>query len=79
MLTPCGYFYNKHVLLKFIQHCANILVDFKLLVCLFSEAQQEQEMPKPSSEDLSNLVQSGVDKQSYQPVGDIKTHHQPSV
>lgn len=35
-----------------------------------AEAQQEQEMPKPSSEDLSNLVQSGVDKQSYQPVND---------
>ncbi|XP_019219428.1 LIM and calponin homology domains-containing protein 1 isoform X8 [Oreochromis niloticus] len=34
------------------------------------EAQQEQEMPKPSSEDLSNLVQSGVDKQSYQPAND---------
>ncbi|CAI5653051.1 unnamed protein product [Oreochromis niloticus] len=33
-------------------------------------AQQEQEMPKPSSEDLSNLVQSGVDKQSYQPAND---------
>lgn len=53
-----------------MQHCATIL-DFKLLVCLFSEA--EQEMSKPSSEDLSNLVQSGVDIQSYQPVGDIKT------
>uniref|UniRef100_A0A669B2M5 LIM and calponin homology domains 1 n=1 Tax=Oreochromis niloticus TaxID=8128 RepID=A0A669B2M5_ORENI len=35
-----------------------------------AEAQQEQEMPKPSSEDLSNLVQSGVDKQSYQPAND---------
>lgn len=56
-----------------MQHCATILVDFKLLVCLFSEAKQEQEMSKPSSEDLSNLVQSGVDIQSYQPVGDIKT------
>ncbi|XP_039477142.1 LIM and calponin homology domains-containing protein 1 isoform X4 [Oreochromis aureus] len=35
-----------------------------------NEAQQEQEMPKPSSEDLSNLVQSGVDIQSYQPASD---------
>ncbi|KAL3973414.1 mucolipin 3 [Sarotherodon galilaeus] len=35
-----------------------------------AEAQQEQEMPKPSSEDLSNLVQSGVDIQSYQPAND---------
>uniref|UniRef100_A0A3P8PRR1 Uncharacterized protein n=1 Tax=Astatotilapia calliptera TaxID=8154 RepID=A0A3P8PRR1_ASTCA len=35
-----------------------------------AEAKQEQEMSKPSSEDLSNLVQSGVDIQSYQPAND---------
>ncbi|XP_006798948.1 LIM and calponin homology domains-containing protein 1-like isoform X2 [Neolamprologus brichardi] len=35
-----------------------------------AEAKQEQQMPKPSSEDLSNLVQSGVDIQSYQPAND---------
>ncbi|XP_063349595.1 LIM and calponin homology domains-containing protein 1-like isoform X2 [Pelmatolapia mariae] len=35
-----------------------------------AEAKQEQEMPKPSSEELSNLVQSGVDIQSYQPGND---------
>ncbi|XP_005726599.1 LIM and calponin homology domains-containing protein 1 isoform X9 [Pundamilia nyererei] len=34
------------------------------------KAKQEQEMSKPSSEDLSNLVQSGVDIQSYQPAND---------
>ncbi|XP_006798950.1 LIM and calponin homology domains-containing protein 1-like isoform X7 [Neolamprologus brichardi] len=34
------------------------------------KAKQEQQMPKPSSEDLSNLVQSGVDIQSYQPAND---------
>ncbi|XP_063349632.1 LIM and calponin homology domains-containing protein 1-like isoform X6 [Pelmatolapia mariae] len=34
------------------------------------KAKQEQEMPKPSSEELSNLVQSGVDIQSYQPGND---------
>ncbi|XP_039866247.1 LIM and calponin homology domains-containing protein 1-like isoform X8 [Simochromis diagramma] len=34
------------------------------------KAKQEQEMSKPPSEDLSNLVQSGVDIQSYQPAND---------